>query len=105
MLPHLPFQSESCGLRLVLLYALPPHSLRNFEEVSKVFLTHYASCREAKRNNCHFLTVKMRQEDNLKSYINYFQSKLVKVHNCSEDVSALTVISGLQVFNQCTNIS
>jgi len=50
------------------LYSLPPHSLHNFEEVTEVFLTQYASRREAKKNN-YLLTIKMRQDDSLKSYI------------------------------------
>jgi len=58
-----------------------PHSLHNFEEVSEAFLTQYASCREAKRNNNHLLTIKMRQGDNLKYYIKYFQSQLAKISN------------------------
>ena len=32
----------------------------NFEEITKAFLTQYASSREAKKNNHHLLTVKMR---------------------------------------------
>jgi len=41
-------------------YSLPPHSLCNFETVSEAFLTQYASRWEAKRNNHHLLTIKMR---------------------------------------------
>ena len=78
-------------------YSLLLHSLNNFEKITKVFLTKYASRREAKKNNHHLLTVKMRKGDNLNSYIGYFQSQLAKVSNCGEDVSALTFISGLQV--------
>ena len=63
-------------------YSLPSHSLFNFEEASEVFLTQYASRQKTKRNNCHLLTVKMRQSDNLKSYIGYFQSQLAKASNC-----------------------
>jgi len=39
----------------------------------------------------------MRPGDNLKSYINFFQSQLAKVSNCGEEASALAFISGLQV--------
>jgi len=39
----------------------------------------------------------MRQRDNLKSYIGYFQIQLATVLNCAEDVSALAFISELQV--------
>jgi len=59
-------------------YSLPPHSLHNFEEVAEVFLIQYALRREIKRNNRHLLTVKMRQSDNMKSYIDYFQSQLAR---------------------------
>ena len=69
-----------------------PHSLHNFEEVTK-----YASHQEAKKNNHHILTIKMRWGNSLKSYIDYFQSKLFKVFHCSEDISTLIFISGLQI--------
>ena len=39
----------------------------------------------------------MRPEDSLNSYINFFQSQLTKASNCGEEVSALALISGLQV--------
>ena len=91
MCPTFPF-----SLKGVSWFSLPPHSLCNFEEVFETFLTQYASHREAKRNNHHLLTVKMSQNDNLKSYIGYFQSQLDTVPNCDEDFSALVFISGLQ---------
>ena len=49
------------------------------------------------RRQHYLLSVKMRQNDNLKSYINFFQSQLAKVSNCGEDISALAFISELQV--------
>jgi len=78
-------------------YSLSPHSLYNFEEVIKPFLTQYTSYREAKRNNRYLLTIKKRQGNNLKSYIGCFQSQLAKVSDCNEDISAITFISELQV--------
>ena len=69
-------------------YFLPPHSFYNFEKATDVFLTQYASRREAKKNNHHFLNVKIRKDDSL---------KLAKVFHCDEDVFVLAFISGLQV--------
>jgi len=46
----------------------------------------------------------MRQGDNLKSYIGYFQRQLAKVPHCDEDVFALAFISGLQISHPCTSI-
>ena len=88
-------QSERYDIKLVLLSVA--RSLQNFEEVTKVFLTQYASCQEAKKNNYHLLSVKIRQSDSLKSYISFFQSQLAKVPNRGEDVSVLAFISGLQI--------
>jgi len=59
-------------------YSLPPHSLHNFVEVTKTFLTQYASRQEAKKNNYHLLSIKMRHSENLKSYISFFHSELTK---------------------------
>ena len=63
----------------------------------EVLLTQYASLLEAKKNNHHLLTVKMRPSDSFKLYIDYFQNHLAKVPNCGEDVSALTFIRRSQV--------
>ena len=66
-------------------YSLPPRSLYNFDEITKVFPNQYASCWEAKKNNDHLPTVKIRQGDNFKLYIGYFQNQLSKVRNCVKD--------------------
>ena len=94
-IPNLFVQSERCGIQLVLLPAVT---------FSHDFLTQYASHREAKKNNHHLLTVKIRQNDSLKSYIGYFQSQLAKVFNCGEDVSALAFIRGCRFFTPCISI-
>ena len=41
--------------------------------------------------------VKMKPEESLKNYVSYFQSQMVLVYNCNEDVAAAAFISGLQV--------
>ena len=99
------FPSSLKGMASDWFYSLPPHSLRNFEEVTKAFLTQYASRQEAKKNNHHLLSVKIRQSESLKSYISFFQSQLAKVPNCGEDVSALLFISGLHASNTHTSSS
>ena len=93
----LAFSSSLKGVVSNWFYSLSPHSLYNFEEVTEKFLTQYASRLEARRNNHHLFTVKMKQGDNLKSYISYFQSQLAKVSSYDEDVSVLAFISGLHV--------
>ena len=89
----LNFSSNLKGVASDWFYSLTLHSLHNFVKVIEVFLTQYASRREAKRNNHHLLSVKIRQSADLKSFVSFFQSQLAKVSNCDEDVSALVFIS------------
>ena len=74
----LTFPSNVKGVASNWFFFLTLQSLHNFEEVTQAFLTQYASHWEAKRNNHHLLSIKMRQSDNLKCYISYFQGQLAK---------------------------
>jgi len=102
MLVHYPlicltFSSSLKGVSSDSFYSLLPCLLHSFEERTVVFLTQYASRREAKNNNHHLISIKMRQGDNLMSYIDYFQNQLTMILNCGEDVSTLVFIIGLQI--------
>ena len=88
------FPSSLKGVASDWFYSLSSRLLHNCEEVTRVFLTQYASRQEAKKNH-HLISVKMRQSESLKSYISFFQSQLAKVPNCGEDVSALAFVSEL----------
>ena len=68
----LTFPASLKGVASDWFYSLPLRSLHNFAEVTEVFLTQYASCQEAKKNSHYLLSVRMRQRDGLKSYINFF---------------------------------
>ena len=93
----LTFLSSLKGVASNWFYSLSSHSLHNFEEIIKAFHIQYTSRREAKKNNHHLLIVKIIPNDNLKSYVSYFQNQLTKVPNRGEDISTLMFISRLQV--------
>jgi len=85
-------------------YSLSSRSLYNFKEITESFLTQYASYREAKKNNHHLLTVKIKQGDKLKSYIGCFQNQLARfsiavkmsLHSClSADCRYLTLYTSI----------
>ena len=46
-----------------------------------------------------FFSIKIRLGDSLKSYIKFFQNQLTKGSNCSEEVSVLAFVSGLQIIH------
>ena len=81
---------------VLLLFA---RSIHSFGDLTKLFLAQYSFLQEFKQNNHHLLSIKMRPSDSLKAYIGYFQNQLAKVHNYSEDASALAFISELWVTN------
>ena len=56
----LTFSSSLKGVASDWFYSMSLRFLRNFEEVTEVFFTQYASHREAKKNNHQLLSVKMR---------------------------------------------
>ena len=80
-------------------YSLPRNSLQNFHDVTDAFYNQFVPRREFQRNINHLFTVKMKSEESLKNYINYFQSQMALVYNCNEDVATAVFINGLQVKN------
>ena len=82
--PHFSLWPKRSSLRIVL---FPATALSiQFSEVAEAFLTQYASRQEAKRSSHHLFSVKMRQGENLKSYVNFFHGQLAKVPNYGEEV-------------------
>jgi len=41
----------------------------------------------------------MKPEESLKYYVSYFQSQIVLVNNCNDDMVVAAFVSGLQVFH------
>ena len=91
------FPSSLKGAAYHWFYSLLCESLWNFEEVKQAFYHQNASWRELRRNINHLLTIKVKLRESLKQNVGYFQSQMVLVYNCNEDVAAARFISGLQV--------
>ena len=89
------FPSNLKGVASDWFYSLLPRSIHRFEYLTKLFITQYSSRQAFKQNNHYLLSIKMKLSHSLKVYIGYFQNQLAKVHNCSEDVSALAFIGRL----------
>ena len=66
------FSSSLKGAASDWFYSLPPCSIYNFRDFTRLFLTQYSSHQEFKKNNYHFFSIKMRSSDSLKAYIGYF---------------------------------
>ena len=91
------FPSNLKGVASDWFYSLTPRSIHIFGDLTRLFLTQYSSCQKFKQSNHYLLSIKMKPSDSFKVYISYFENQLVKVHNCSENASALAFISGMRV--------
>ena len=91
-MPELPLQLEGSSLRLVLLPSVVLNT--QFRGSHQVISCSILFRQKFKQNNHHLLSVKMRPSA---AYIGYFQNQLAKVHNCSEDASALAFIRVLRI--------
>jgi len=77
-------------------YSMPSYFTRNFEKVTKAFLTQYTSRQEVNKNNHHLCqneTVTASSPKLATSRASWQSFQL----SCDEDISALTFISGLQI--------
>jgi len=84
-------------------YSLPQRSLHNFEEVTKASLTQYASRWVVNRRDHHILFIMIRQSDNFKSYIDFFQKQLAKIPNTMRKSLHSHSSAGYKSPTPCTN--
>ena len=87
------FPSSVKGSGYNWVYLLPKNSLQSFHDVTDIFYNQFDSRREFQRSSNHLLTVKMKFEESLKNYVNYFQSQMALVYNCNEDIVVVAFIS------------
>jgi len=97
MVVHARNDSILCRIASDCFYSLPPRSIHDFEDLTKFFLSLSTLPPGVQVEQPSSLLRQVEISDSLKAYIGYFQNQLVKIHNCSEDASALVFINGLQV--------
>ena len=76
---------------------LPPASISSFRELSIAFVPHFIGARTYRKSSFHLLTVKQGPQQNLRSYIQRFNSKSLKIDIPYEKFAITTFITGLGI--------
>ena len=76
---------------------LPPSSISSFRELSIAFVSHFIGARTYRKLSYHLLTTKQSSQENLRSYIQRFNTESLKVDILDEKFSIPAFIVGLGV--------
>ena len=76
---------------------LSPSSISSFRELSIAFVSHFIEARTYKKPNYHLLTIKQSLQESLKSYVQIFNAKSLKVDIPDEKFAITAFITGLGV--------
>ena len=85
------------GSTLAWFNKLPPASISSFRELSIAFVSHFIEAWMYRKASYHLLTVKQGPQENLRSYVQRFNSKSLKVDIQDEKFSITAFIVGLGI--------
>ena len=85
------------GSALAWFNRLPPASISSFRELSIAFVSHFIRARMYRKPSYHLLTVKQGPQENLRSYVQRFNSESLKVDILDEKFSITAFITRLGI--------
>ena len=91
------FATKLKGPALAWFNRIPPSSISSFRELSIAFVSHFIGARTYRKPSYHLLTVKQGSQESLKSYVQRFNAKSLKIDIPDEKFSITAFIAGLGV--------
>ena len=85
------------GPALIWFNRLPPSSVSSFRELSIAFVSHFIGARTYRKLSYHLLSIKQNPQESLRSYVQRFNAKSLKVDVPDETFSINSFIVGLGV--------
>ena len=85
------------GPALAWFNSLPPSSISSFRELSVAFVSHFIGARTYRKPSYHLLSIKQSPQESLRSYVQRFNAKLLKVDVPEEKFAITAFIAGLGV--------
>ena len=85
------------GLALAWFNRLPPALISSFKELSIAFVSHFIGARTYRKPSYHLLTVKQDPQENLRSYVQRFNSESLRVDIQDEKIAITAFIAGLGI--------
>ncbi|XP_059434176.1 uncharacterized protein LOC132167275 [Corylus avellana] len=75
--------------------SLAPNSVATFEDLARIFLTHFLGSRERKKPSRYLLTLHQREGESLKEFMIRFNTEKLKVENPTDGVIFSAVYNGI----------
>ena len=88
------------GSALAWFNRLPPASISSFKELSIAFVSHFIRARTYRKPSYHLLTVKQGPQENLRSYVQRFNSESLRVDIPNEKFAITAFIVGLGIHSK-----
>ena len=85
------------GLALAWFNRLPPSSIYSFRELSIAFMSHFIGARTYRKPSYHLLTIKQGSQESLRSYVQRFNAKSLKVDIPDEKLAITAFIADLGI--------
>ena len=85
------------GSALAWFNRLPPALISSFKELSIAFVSHLIGARTYQKSSYHLLTVKQGAQENLRSYVQRFNSESLRVDIPDEKFAITAFIVGLGI--------
>ena len=79
---------------------LPPASVSSFKEFSIAFVYHFIGARTYRKPSNHLLTIKQGPQENLRSYVQRFNSESLRVDIPDEKFTITAFIAGLGIMSK-----
>ena len=90
------------GSALAWFNRLSPALVSSFKELSIAFVSHFIRARTYRKPSYHLLTVKQGPQENMRSYVQRFNSKSLRVDIPDEKFAIIAFIAGLGI--QCKEL-
>ena len=91
----LRYHAKRPGVSLV--QQTPPSSISSFRELSITFISHFTGARTYRKPSYHLLTIKQSPQENLRSYVQRFNTESLKVDIPDEKFAITAFIAELGV--------
>ena len=82
---------------LAWLNRLPPAPVSSFKELSIAFMSHFIGARTYRKTSYHLLTIKQGPQENLRSYVQRFNSESLRVDIPDKKLAITAFIAGLGI--------
>ena len=74
---------------------LTPGTIDSFSDLSRLFVTHFMSCRGKQKNVSHLFTIHQKESESSKDYVKRFNQDVLELEDPNDKVVIMVMIEGL----------